>query len=535
LQRPESLLGVRSVRQLALLLNCDYAKHLVYYLYRGPVSKNYREFDIPKRSGGTRRISAPQTNLIILQRSLAAQLERTFKLKASVHGFAKGRSIVSNAAPHVKASHVLNIDIQDFFPSINFGRVRGLFMSKPYSLPASVATVIAQICCHENALPQGAPTSPIVSNMICARLDTQLRNYAKVSGIFYTRYADDLTFSTRKRQLPQTLGNALVTDGKREFQIATELRKLIESNGFTINNSKTRYFGRNDRRVVTSLVVNRTVNLRRNYIRHVRAMLHSWRTDGAAKALDKHLAGKRWRVRNPALPPPSFEAILRGKLSYMVSVRGSDDPLAVRLIDRFNSLATRPIRVKRSSMPDNLYRAIWVIEDHDEASQATAFFLKDVGIVSCDHGVFARPYIYHPSEPTRKIDLKVLKRESAIDLAVLAPASDTISTEQPELSRSGTEILHQGHEVTLYGYPAFALGKDISKRQGTIAGYRMASSVRRLILSCAIIAGNSGGPVVNHDGKVVGVAVRGAKNADSAEDVYEHEVVPITALSHLGF
>ncbi len=317
---PDSLLGAKTVRQLATLLNCDYAKHLVYYLYRGPVRDNYTHFEIPKRSGKLRKIHAPKSNLVIMQRSLSRELEKVFKLKASVHGFSKGRSIITNAAPHVRASHVLNLDIQDFFPSINFGRVRGLFMAKPYALPASVATVVAQICCHENSLPQGAPTSPIISNMICAKMDAQLRNYAKSHGLYYTRYADDLTLSTRKRLLPTALGSKISQDVSYRFEVAPELLGIVKSNGFELNEAKTRYFGRGDRRVVTSLVVNRTVNVRRNYVRHIRALLHSWRVDGASGALDKHLAGKRWRHRNPNSALPDFEAIVRGKLSFVRSI-----------------------------------------------------------------------------------------------------------------------------------------------------------------------------------------------------------------------
>jgi RNA-directed DNA polymerase len=180
---------------VAALLEIDYYR-LNYHLH---IAKRHRDvyttFYVSKKSGGRRQISAPITALKIIQQKLNQVLQQVYQPKPAVHGFTLDKSIVTNAKEHSRRKYVLNVDIKDFFPSINFGRVRGLFMAWPYNLNDSVATVLAQICCYNNELPQGAPTSPIISNMICAKMDSQLQGLAKKHQCFFTRYADDITFS----------------------------------------------------------------------------------------------------------------------------------------------------------------------------------------------------------------------------------------------------------------------------------------------------------------------------------------------------
>ena len=138
---------------------------LMYILYKKGLKNQYRMFSIMKKSGGTRQILSPTSSLKLLQSKLSQILSIVYQAKPCVHGYTQGRSIVSNARMHVRRKWVYNVDLNDFFPSINFGRVRGMFI-KYFNLPEEPATVLAQICCYENQLPQGAPTSPIISNLI---------------------------------------------------------------------------------------------------------------------------------------------------------------------------------------------------------------------------------------------------------------------------------------------------------------------------------------------------------------------------------
>jgi RNA-directed DNA polymerase len=168
-----------------LLEVTDY--QLRYHLYISSPQHRYKSFQIPKKSGGTRHITAPASSLEIIQRKLNQILQAVYRPKSCNHGFVRQKNILTNVREHVRRRFVLNIDLEGFFPSINFGRVRGIFMSPPYNLNPRVATALAQICCFRNELPQGAPTSPVVSNMICAKMDDQLSTLEESTSIKFAR------------------------------------------------------------------------------------------------------------------------------------------------------------------------------------------------------------------------------------------------------------------------------------------------------------------------------------------------------------
>ena len=184
---------------------------LIHIAFEINDEEKYRTFSIPKKNGSSRLIISPNGKLKALQKQLNKILHCVYEPPAPARGFVIGRSIVDNAFIHRKKRWVLNLDLQDFFPSIKFYRVRGLFTSKPYLLPKEVAVLLAKICCYKGTLPQGAPTSPTISNMICRRLDSRLRLLAKKSRASYTRYADDITFSTTLRHFPSNI--AVVENG----------------------------------------------------------------------------------------------------------------------------------------------------------------------------------------------------------------------------------------------------------------------------------------------------------------------------------
>ena len=334
-QLTEQFFALRTPRDVARLLDVDYGR-LVYHLYRFPDDEKYIIFRVPKRSGGTRRISAPATALKIIQQKLNQVLQSVYEPKASVHGFVRGKSVVTNASKHVRKNYVLNLDLKDFFPSINFGRVRGIFMAVPYELQADVATVLAQICCFDNQLPQGAPTSPVVSNMICARMDAQLRRLAQKWSSYYTRYADDMTFSTRMRSFPSALASI---DSNGDVRAGRELAEAIEGNGFRINPNKVRLRTRYRRQEVTGLTVNKKPNVDRRYVRRVRAMLHAWKKYGLQAAENEFLTLHDVKHRNPQKAPPAFASVVRGRIEFLGMVRGRDDVIYQRLFHEFRALA----------------------------------------------------------------------------------------------------------------------------------------------------------------------------------------------------
>ena len=260
---------IESREQLAFLLNIPLSK-LTYLLYVKRIDNCYTSFDIKKKNNGVRVISAPNEDLKDIQRKLGYLLElhhKAFLKEKNIdnkisHGFEKNKSIITNAAVHRNNKYILSIDVKDFFDSIHFGRVRGFFNKNiEFNLPLDMATVMAQLVCYKGVLPQGAPTSPIVSNLICNILDIRILNLVKKYRMNYTRYADDMTFSTNDRCIVDNY------DGILE-EIANELGKF----GLHINDKKTRLIYKDSRQEVTGLVVNKIINVNRHYCKKTRAM-----------------------------------------------------------------------------------------------------------------------------------------------------------------------------------------------------------------------------------------------------------------------
>ena len=276
---------------------------------------------INRRNGGEQRIiRAPIKPLKDFQHQILPLLELAYQPRPHVHGFVRGRSPITNAAIHRGQRWILRIDLRDFFPSINFGRVRGMFRAYPFEYPEDVATLLAQICCHRNELPQGAPTSPLVSNLICRRLDKELASFGAAVHCHYTRYADDICLSSGRRAFPGQVATRI----NDKPVLAPELRQIVVDNGFVVNDDKTRLMPRRQRQRVTGLVVNTSVNVPREYRRHLRAVLHIWSRYGeedAESAFKRANPNRNWP---PEKPPAEFRLIIRGQLQHLGAVRGYD-------------------------------------------------------------------------------------------------------------------------------------------------------------------------------------------------------------------
>ena len=269
-----TLNNIKTRNELAYFLNFTPTK-LAFILFKRGIDSYYKEFQIPKKSGGFRQICASKGDLKYLQRQLAYALhnhqKEVFDNIEVSHAFEKGKSIITNAKIHRNRRFILNIDLKDFFDSFHFGRVLGFFeKNKYYNLPHEVAVTISQLACYNGKLPQGAPSSPIITNLICQSLDIRILTLSKKYKLNYTRYADDLTFSTNDKSF---LNKA------DEFYL--KLNKLITKAGFSINEKKTRLTYCNAKQTVTGLVVNKKINIDRLYYRNVRAMAHSLYTKGS--------------------------------------------------------------------------------------------------------------------------------------------------------------------------------------------------------------------------------------------------------------
>ncbi len=212
--------------------------------------------------------------------------QRTRTTKASLTASKRHpHTIMTNGRAHVTRRHVFNVDLQDFFGSINFGRVRGFFIKdQNFLLHEDVATVIAQIACYENKLPQGSPCSPVISNLIAHSLDILLAAHAAHKGVIYTRYADDLTFSTNKENFPETIAKKI---DDHNWEPGSSLTRIVVRSGFDFNEKKTRMQYRDSRQEVTGLTVNRKVNVPATYRHKLRSMVRSLFRTGEFKFIYK--------------------------------------------------------------------------------------------------------------------------------------------------------------------------------------------------------------------------------------------------------
>jgi RNA-directed DNA polymerase len=275
------LQSASSLRHVAELLQFR-PSAVAYILYKKPEQTKYTSFEIMKRGGGVRQIHAPIPELMLLQSRLSALLQNCIDEINQTnnwddrfsHGFKRQRSIITNAKNHKKKRYVFNLDLDDFFGTINFGRVRAFFLyNRNFQLTPKVATVLAQIACYRDSLPQGSPCSPVISNLIGHILDVRLCKLASRAGCTYSRYADDLTFSTNDQNFPPTV--ARMSQGQdKVWEVGDELSQAISRAGFSINPRKTRMQCRPSRQDVTGLVVNKKVNIRADYRHTVRAMAH---------------------------------------------------------------------------------------------------------------------------------------------------------------------------------------------------------------------------------------------------------------------
>lgn len=207
-------------------------------------ANNYRLFYIPKKSKGYRKIEAPSESLLQIQRWIKINILEKISISEFAKGFKKHSSIIDNAQPHINKQLVINLDIENFFPSINYGQVFRLFLYLGYT--REVSHLLTKLCTNSNnVLPQGAPTSPILSNILMLKLDKRLSNLAKFFKADYTRYADDITFS----------GNRNIS------KMIPLILKIIKDENLKVNFNKYRLSYNNQQQIVTGLIVNKTLSI----------------------------------------------------------------------------------------------------------------------------------------------------------------------------------------------------------------------------------------------------------------------------------
>ncbi len=308
---------------------------LAYYLYNPKALRRYREFDLKKRNGGVRKVAAPEAGLKCLQAKLSRVLQLVYTPRMCVYGFVRNGGIRKNALAHVGKRYVLNIDLENFFPSIHFGRVRGVLVAHPYSLSPDVAKMIANLCCFNGSLPQGAPSSPVISNMVAYGLDVELHALSKGYSCIYTRYADDITISTSRPTFPEAIAAYSSRPDGGSVVVGPHLQTVIRNHDFRINFSKVRLQTQGHQQSVTGITVNRKANVARTYIRTVRAMLNEWGKHGLKNAGATFLKKHSRRQRFPGKGAPDFSWVVRGRIEHIGHVRGKKDWIYLRFLESY--------------------------------------------------------------------------------------------------------------------------------------------------------------------------------------------------------
>jgi RNA-directed DNA polymerase len=291
----------------------------------------YKSYTIAKKSGGTRLIQEPNVQLKQYQSILNFYLQQYYHLlkPEGVFGFVinpdksiKKCNIADNASVHTHQKWVLNLDLKDFFPSIQAHQIKALFSSDLFNYSAEIATALSLLTTYDGKLPTGAPTSPVLSNFICIKLDHALLDFCVANEIKYSRYADDLTFSSQSNFNEETIQS---------------IKLIIAEHQFLLNDKKTRLKSANRKQTVTGLVVNQGVSINRPLLKTVRAMLFDASKNGIQTATANHFNYSLTQAKNHEI---QFINKLYGYINFISQVKGKEDKMVELFRTQYNSLVS---------------------------------------------------------------------------------------------------------------------------------------------------------------------------------------------------
>ncbi|MGK7379472.1 reverse transcriptase domain-containing protein [Planococcus sp. 1R117A] len=522
--------------------------------------KSYTNFKIPKKQKDEfRQINKPSKNLDIIQKKLNYILKLVYtKSHNASHGFILDKSIKTNALAHINNKVILNIDLENFFGSINFARIRAMFMTY-FKFNSIVATTLANICCdNNNVLAQGAATSPIISNIIANKLDKQLHRLAKSKKCVYTRYADDITFSTNLNEIHKD-----ILHDEINLVLGSVLSNLISSNGFNINNSKTRISRKNKAQYVTGIKINTKLNVNRKYVKKIRTILNNIEKNIDNLEEAERIFYNKHKFRKTLFKDYNMFNIVRGMISHIGFVKGKKDEVFFKYATRYNEIIKHvndqnektyafiniPLSIKQFREQN-----IFVIEsdafaeyivgaykkDDLETGQGTGFMLKDIGLITNWHVI--KPYLekvikfdyarfeneyYIPVSKSRYEDdvwfAKILAFDEVRDIAIL----EIEGIDKTKVGFNYSSEIESGMECCLLGYPEYKDGQYLHEVEGKVQSARAnvfaQTQFLRYTVNMSIHGGNSGGPIVNNRNEVIAVAVKG-------RDFTVSEVIPIKEL-----
>jgi len=494
----------------------------------------YSSFSIPKSNGETRTIEAPCRELKYIQRKIKEYIELNIlvenPLPKTVKGFIKGESIVTNADDHYKSNYVLNIDLKDFFPSIHFGRVRGMFRKKPFNFNNYEATILAKVACYNGKLPQGSPLSPLIANCICYKLDYKIMNLCKKYHCIYTRYADDITVSTTRYSFPKEIAGK---DDSGVF-LGQELVDIISSNNFEINQSKTKLSYLNYRQEVTGLVVNERINIPKVLIKRIRAELNMYK-----KGLFFEGIKKNYDINTDDVDFAKMKCKqhIQGLLNYMKMVRGKKDILFLKYAKEFNEIFdVNFFDVSFLNTLEYVKERCYLIIDFNDSYNGTGFLTSKYGLITSTHN-----FVNNDTIPDYLDKIKNLKEDDnvyelyGLGFNYIQPnilkrylpmivKKENIKRDicncKIDMRRKKFDINEDyepkiGEEVIGFGYGNYHNEDNNSFK---IINYKIVSrdeycGIKFYALDIPLVKGMSGGPILNKDNEVIGIITFGTANS----------------------
>lgn len=527
----EKFNNLKNRADVAELLEVD-EKSLRYILYVKRPENMYKKFNISKKKGGFRTINAPEESLKAIQKKLSYIFSLIYNKKACAYGFIKGRDIRGNSKQHIKRNFILNIDLENFFDSINFGRVICMFEKPPYNVEKDAATVLSQLVCCNGILPQGAPSSPIITNMICRPLDTQLVRLAKKFSLNYTRYADDITFSCNKSKFPEEIA---YYDKQEKLCIGKSLQEVISRNGFKVNTNKVFLNYKDRRQEVTGLIVNRFPNLRREYLKEIRAILYNCRRYDIYLQAKKYIEESSYTNKNimrismledkksKEIICKWFKNVISGKIRFIGNIRGKESPCYIKYALECNKLFDEEIfKIIKSKSQELIENTVFVvkIEKGSKYIQGSGFFIQDLGFVTSMHVTPDIDETYDVFTPKEDIPRKLcLFNNKANNQELDYSIYDLKNPTSNYLKLGDSSNLNIGDRITVCGYPMYDKGDSIYIQNGEITNLKKGYFGSRIYtVSQRLIHGISGGAVLNTNNEVIGIIKAGAENMDEEDE-----------------
>ena len=398
-----------------------------------------------------------------------------------------------------------------------------MFKRYPFIFGNKFASILTGIVTYNNCLPQGSPCSPVLSNMVCLKMDKQLINLANENGWRYTRYADDITFSANK--ISSNLAN-FASDG---INVGEKIVNIINKNGFAINEKKTRLSSHNQSKWVTGIKVNKKCNVSRKYVRNVRAMLHVW------EAYDEKLAEKTYNAKYNFGKNKKFRSVVNGKIEHIGHVKTKKDLIYIKLHNRYCELVGESHKRLPETKKDEYLNKVLMIQG--QSGYGSGFFITQHLILTCAHVVKGSKKVKFT---TRLNKLPVeFKEASVIDINIEKDYAILFSEKKfnefvfkCNLNKGLNMYSHNDAYISV-GYAGFRTDGNFwvepSIADQKIVQTNQRKNVNSFDVSGAMWKGMSGGPIIlEHTDYVEGYIVNGASSLDTSEDVKSHSFYPIS-------